>query len=593
MISLRRLECDLLFLKACKKEELIPKFVRFRLANPRLATDKLIHKCYGNILQAEIRYKKKELTHLHRFVRRQKEELKHSIPNIVYLRLCTIATAIVSLKILQWRRGHEKKLSMLRSEKYYKVQRNEVLDPIVNLSKRSLTDVERKALENGLHHVYSTGKLDYAQLLCNTEYFYARLLNFRTSYRHWEQKSASEKVLHQLSSEQLRAAGKLRNCVETFTAQSEKQLCKFRNEHKDIFQALRGLAKDKNIVITRPDKGRGVVILDRHEYIEKMNVILQDTATFSRIYHDPTLSNENRLTRELLRLKKDGFISESEYSLAKPIGSRPARLYGLPKIHKNDMPLRPILSATKTVNYGLGKVLAQRLAPLRKSPYVIRDTFDFIKKISAFDKNLIKSKMVSFDVVNLFTKVPLTYTVDLILDELYPKCSTSCQGNTRGRHCKQCNERNDFGYLLRTATSDTHFTFDGKMYIQHNGVSMGSPLAPVIADIFMAHLENTLYNRLEKAGVKKWLRYVDDTFVLLAPDASVEDIVEILNTFHRSIRFTCEKEENGYIPFLDVKVIRSLNSNQFQTTVHRKKTFSGLMTKWSSCVPHSYKKSAI
>ncbi|CAF0924943.1 unnamed protein product [Didymodactylos carnosus] len=110
---------------------------------------------------------------------------------------------------------------------------------------------------------------------------------------------------------------------------------------------------------------------------------------------------------------------------------------------------------------------------------------------------------------------------------------------------------------------------------------------------FMQITCNTLYNRLEKAGVEKWLRYVDDTLVLLAPDASVEDIVEILNTFHRSIRFTCEQEENGYIPFLDVKVIRSLDSNQFQTTVHRKKTFSGLMTKWSSCVPHSFKKSAI
>jgi hypothetical protein len=76
----------------------------------------------------------------------------------------------------------------------------------------------------------------------------------------------------------------------------------------------------------------------------------------------------------LLLFKKEGFITEAEFNLAKPTSSRPVRLYGLPKIPKSDIPdypLRPVMSATKTVAYGLGKILKNRLHHLRNSPYMV------------------------------------------------------------------------------------------------------------------------------------------------------------------------------------------------------------------------------
>ena len=85
--------------------------------------------------------------------------------------------------------------------------------------------------------------------------------------------------------------------------------------------------------------------------------------------------------------------------------------------------------------------------------------------------------------------------------------------------------------------------FDDKTYAQHNGVTMGAPLAPIIADIFMAHLETTLMNQLEQVGVCEWHRYVDDTFVLLRPNTNIDDVLNILNGFHSSIKFTHEVEE--------------------------------------------------
>ncbi|CAF1498778.1 unnamed protein product [Rotaria sordida] len=84
-------------------------------------------------------------------------------------------------------------------------------------------------------------------------------------------------------------------------------------------------------------------------------------------------------------LLKEGFITNEEYNLAKPIGSRPARLCGLPKLHKpnENYPLCPVMSAIKTVGYGLGRMLKNGLSHLRTSPYVIKDSFDFLNKIKS------------------------------------------------------------------------------------------------------------------------------------------------------------------------------------------------------------------
>ncbi|CAF1550384.1 unnamed protein product, partial [Rotaria sp. Silwood1] len=228
-------------------------------------------------------------------------------------------------------------------------------DPVTNLSKYTLTDSEHNALINGLDHVYPPEKLDQPQFVCNMEYFYARLLNVRTAYRHYEQKSATEVVRHQLTSLQLSAASELRETANSFRKVAESELKKIGVEHRKTFSTLRSLTKNKSIIVTRPDKGRGVVIMDREDYVKKMNKILDDRSAFTLINYDPTLDNENELIRFLLVLKKEGFISDQEFKLSCPTGSRPARIYGVPKLHKKgeDYPLRPVMSATKTVAYGL------------------------------------------------------------------------------------------------------------------------------------------------------------------------------------------------------------------------------------------------
>ena len=84
-----------------------------------------------------------------------------------------------------------------------------------------------------------------------------------------------------------------------------------------------------------------------------------------------------------------------------------------------------------------------------------------------------------------------------------------------------------------------------------------------------------------------WFRYVDDTFTLFDNKNTATQFLHYLNNCHANIKFTVEFEENSTIPFLDILIKR--HSHTFSTSIYRKKTFTGLYTKWDSFTPRKYK----
>jgi hypothetical protein len=149
--------------------------------------------------------------------------------------------------------------------------------------------------------------------------------------------------------------------------------------------------------------------------------------------------------------------------------------------------------------------------------------------------------------------------------------------------------------LLETVTKETHFYFNNQIYVQHNGVAMGSQLDPLLADIFLVHLEKQLLTQLQTHGLVVWKRYVDDTFAIINDTTDSTVLLNILNSYHPAIQFTKELESHGSLSFLDVKITRlksptSYSKSYFKTTIFRKTTYTGLLTKFSSFVPIQYKK---
>ena len=106
-------------------------------------------------------------------------------------------------------------------------------------------------------------------------------------------------------------------------------------------------------------------------------------------------------------------------------------------------------------------------------------------------------------------------------------------------------------------------------------MAMGCPLGPTFANIFMCSLEECMLDKCPPSSRPLlYSRYVDDTFLLFRHPHSPEFFLDVANSCHPNIRFTLEKEENNSLAFLDVLVTR--DASGFNTTVFRKKTFTGL-----------------
>ena len=163
--------------------------------------------------------------------------------------------------------------------------------------------------------------------------------------------------------------------------------------------------------------------------------------------------------------------------------------------------MRPIVSCLGTYTYNLAKFLVEILQPLCDSTYTVQDSFTFAKGIQSIDAPF----MVSFDVSSLFTNVPLQETIDICLDQLFVATET-VHGLTRDQLKK----------LLTVASKENHFLFNGMVFDQTDRVAMGSPLGPVLANIFMSNLEANALDKYQGHKPIIYHRYVDDTFLVFS-----------------------------------------------------------------------------
>jgi hypothetical protein len=175
-------------------------------------------------------------------------------------------------------------------------------------------------------------------------------------------------------------------------------------------------------MILPADKGCVTVIIDKTEYETKMDSLVEDTNTYSKLKKDPTEKYKNQLITILRKLEKD--IPQYLYKQLYPSGGVPPRIYGLPKIHKAARPLRPIVSSIGSITYSVARYLANVISPLvGKNEHFVKDSADFVKKIKGLEVPP-GHKLVSYDVSALFTCIPTRAAEPLRAD---PPCLwTNC-----------------------------------------------------------------------------------------------------------------------------------------------------------------------
>ena len=285
--------------------------------------------------------------------------------------------------------------------------------------------------------------------------------------------------------------------------------------------------------------------MNRQDYVNKMYDILRDSTKFEELKHeDPftlTIKLEDKINRTVRSLKDKNIISNEEATFLMVSGSSLGVLYGLPKVHKDNVPTRPIMSACNTPSYNVSKFLVPKLLHLAENECTIKNSYQFSEKIC----NLRYTNpylMCSFDVTSLFTNVPVNETIDIIIEKLFP-----------GDDSKYYNmSKKEFRQLLSLAVKDSVFIFDKKIFKQVEGLAMGSPLAPVMANIFLCHFEKLWLQECPDAyKPKEYIRYVDDTFLLFEDIQQAQQFLNYINSRHVNIKLTIEEAVDGKSPYLD------------------------------------------
>ena len=423
---------------------------------------------------------------------------------------------------------------------------------VINISNTPLTAEQEKLLAHGPNYAIVPRELPIAQYVAAIENACTKLEEGKAEEFRVQVKSAIQKIKPPRS-----------------------------NLTRGERRAITELKKDKSRMVLTADKGVVLVVLNTEDYLKKAEDLLNQN-TYRALTSDPTMRLKNKMINLLKTIKSKGGLSEDRYRRLYPTGAGSPKFYGLPKIHKPGMPLRPIVSSIGGVTYHTSKEVARILKPLvGKSERHVKNTQDFIESIKGIHLSEDQC-MVSYDVKALFTSVPTNKACIIIRQRLEEDLEVNQKTSL---------SIDDIISLLEFCITSTYFSFQGKFYEQVEGAAMGSPLSPIVANIYMETFEVEAI-RSAPSPPKFWKRYVDDTFTILESSKKEEFLIH-LNSIDQQIQFTAEESrEDGAMPFLDILVSPGRDGS-LSTSVYRKPTHTDLYLQWESHHPLSSKYSVI
>ena len=155
------------------------------------------------------------------------------------------------------------------------------------------------------------------------------------------------------------------------------------------------------------------MVMDRMEYEDKMKALLSDQSAYEVLRKDPSPALQRRINSLLLSLKRGNKLSPCMYDILSCTSGSTPFIYGLPKVHKPGVPLHLIVSFCSSPTHNLSKHLVTLLSPLvgatSSAVWNLKDFAHFIQQQNLAGEEI----LVSFDVISLFTKVPLSLALEV------------------------------------------------------------------------------------------------------------------------------------------------------------------------------------
>ncbi|XP_072766477.1 uncharacterized protein [Anoplolepis gracilipes] len=246
------------------------------------------------------------------------------------------------------------------------------------------------------------------------------------------------------------------------------------------------LSDNNDLLVTKADKGQSTVVMNKTDYLLKMESLLSDEFTYKKINKNPTKPLMNKINSLLKSWLNNKLIDERTYKHLNCTNGNLPRCYGLPKTHKPGFPLRIIVSTVGSALYNLSTYIQDILQrSVVKPASHINDGWSFSKKI----KDVIiegGQVMISLDVSSLFTNIPKELVLTAI-EKRWNNISSATNFSLA-----------QFIHVVELILDSTSFSFNGQFYEQIFGSPMGSPLSPILADIALQEKEITKKNFLQQ-----------------------------------------------------------------------------------------------
>ena len=248
------------------------------------------------------------------------------------------------------------------------------------------------------------------------------------------------------------------------------------NITKEERKAITELKKDSTRMILTAGKEVSLVVMDTEEYNKKTEELLQQP-TYKSILTDPTTRYKNKLINLLKTIKAEGGINEAVYNRLYPTGAGSPKVLWSAQDTQGRDPIKTYsiqyrgshLCNIQRISYESSKPLVGR------SPYHVQNTQDFIQQLQGIQLQPDQC-MVSYDVKALFISVPIQPAINII-KKLLDEDKELQQRTTLSVNNITC--------LLEFCLKNTYFTFQGKHYEQLEGAAMGSPISPIVANLYM------------------------------------------------------------------------------------------------------------
>ena len=354
-LKYNKAELNLLFVTRCRDNGLTPKFLEFKLYSSNIRNNAGYRKYQRQLLSQEIGNKRSDLRRLELERQVALDDVKGALTWLDFKHVWSVIRNTNNHKVDTIKRTHERKLFNLGLRFQF-----DPLDPnklILNLSNRILTSTQKEALSLGPKFAFFPTQINYNNFFMAVEKLYNQITECDMYQRTQDSVNIFRSNMKSLA-------------FKTYYSFKPRP-CPYQ---KELVLALKELKKDNSIIITKPDKGNGTVIVDKSDYIDKMNNILDDPINFKKIeenLYTMLVKYEDRNNRLVDSLFKSGAINAIQRKNMKSTGPRPGIMFDQPKVHKRGVPMRPILSTIGTHNYQMSKFMVSVLNQLCSNEYVV------------------------------------------------------------------------------------------------------------------------------------------------------------------------------------------------------------------------------